>query len=245
MTLYANNDALMCKIFTTMLQGEAQDGFYTLPPHSIWNFSKLFLVFTKEYSSYRWIKKKSDHLFNMKNDLNESLHIYVKWFKAKIIGYDDSITCSALWKGLPADHSFFRELIIGENLTLSNSYALAEKHSIWNEEKCSQKLLKQPYKDTERTQKKTSDKLLNDKNKTGSRRTDRSSTKGGSAPKTYTKFLVLINQIFRDLKDKPWFKLPPPIKRDPFKIDQTKYCSFHKGLRHTTNDCTMWKRYLE
>ncbi|KAM1520247.1 hypothetical protein TB1_022392 [Malus domestica] len=32
MVLYRNKDALMCKIFTSTLQGEAQDWFHTLPP---------------------------------------------------------------------------------------------------------------------------------------------------------------------------------------------------------------------
>ena len=35
MILYKNNNDLMCKIFATTLQGEAQDWFYTLPPQSI------------------------------------------------------------------------------------------------------------------------------------------------------------------------------------------------------------------
>ncbi|XP_048438963.1 uncharacterized protein LOC125476676 [Pyrus x bretschneideri] len=128
MTLYANNDALMCKIFTTTLQGEAQDWFHNLLPRSIWNFSELSLVFTKEYSLYQSIKKKSDHLFNMKKDLKESLRTYVKRFKAekaKIVRCDDSIACSAFRKRLLANHPLFKELIMGENLTLANSYALA------------------------------------------------------------------------------------------------------------------------
>ncbi|KAM1014610.1 hypothetical protein ACFX2C_044574 [Malus domestica] len=68
MILYRNNDDLMCKIFSITLLGKAQDWFYTLPPQSIWNFYELSLVFTKEYSSYRSIKKKSDHLFNVKKN---------------------------------------------------------------------------------------------------------------------------------------------------------------------------------
>ncbi|KAM1903719.1 hypothetical protein ACFX13_041196 [Malus domestica] len=28
-------------------------------------------------------------------------------------------------------------------------------------------------------------------------------------------------------------------------MDQTKYCAFHKGPGHTTNDCAIWRRYLE
>ncbi|KAM2503790.1 hypothetical protein PS1_037778 [Malus domestica] len=72
MILYRNNDDLMCKIFATTLQSEAQDWFYTLPPQSIQNFDELSLVFTKEYSSYSSIKKKSDHLFNVKKNPKES-----------------------------------------------------------------------------------------------------------------------------------------------------------------------------
>nr|XP_028964672.1 uncharacterized protein LOC108172528 [Malus domestica] len=110
-----------------MPQEEAQDWFHTLPPCSIWNFNKFSLVFTKEYLSDRSIKKKSDHLFNMKKDPNESFRTYVKRFKAekaKTFRCDDSIACSTFWKGLPADHPFFEELIMGENLTLIDCYAL-------------------------------------------------------------------------------------------------------------------------
>ncbi|XP_050125805.1 uncharacterized protein LOC126603101 [Malus sylvestris] len=96
MTFYANSDAFMCKILAATLQGKTQEWFHTLPPRSIRNFNELSLVFTKEYSSYRSIKKKSDHLYNMKNDPNESLCTYVKRFKAekaKIVGCDDNIAC--------------------------------------------------------------------------------------------------------------------------------------------------------
>ncbi|XP_070675803.1 uncharacterized protein [Malus domestica] len=150
MTLYPNNDALMCKIFSMTLYGKAQDWFHTLPPRSIRNFNELSLIFTKEYSSYHSIKKKSNHLFNMKNDPNESLCIYVKRFKAKkvkIIECNNSIACLAFRNGLPADHPLFRELIMGENLALIDSYDLAKKHSLWNKANRSQKLPEQLRKD--------------------------------------------------------------------------------------------------
>ncbi|KAM1504105.1 hypothetical protein ACFXTN_000241 [Malus domestica] len=113
MILYRNNDDLVCKIFATTLQGEAQDWFYTLPPQSIWNFYELSLVFTKEYSSYRSIKKKSDHLFDVKKNPKESLRDYVRRFKiekAKIVGCNDSIAIAAFQKGLPADHPLFGKI---------------------------------------------------------------------------------------------------------------------------------------
>ncbi|KAM1000328.1 hypothetical protein ACFX2A_007090 [Malus domestica] len=110
MVLYRNNDAFMCKIFTITLQGEAQDCFHTLPSWSIQNFDDLSLIFTKEYSSYRSIKKKSDHLFKVKKNPKKSLCAYVKRFKAekaKIVGNVDSIASAAFQKGIPADHPLF------------------------------------------------------------------------------------------------------------------------------------------
>ncbi|XP_068307365.1 uncharacterized protein [Pyrus communis] len=94
MVIYQNNDALMCKIFATTLQSEAQDWFHTLLPRSIRNFDDLSLIFTKEYSSYYLIKKKFDHLFNVKKNPKELLRDYVKRIKAekaKIVGCNNSI----------------------------------------------------------------------------------------------------------------------------------------------------------
>ncbi|KAM2165259.1 hypothetical protein ACFX1R_039436 [Malus domestica] len=136
MILYRNNDDLMCKIFATTLQDEAQDWFYTLPPQSIRNFYELSLVFTKEYSSYRSIKKKSDHLFDFKKNPKESLRDYVMRFKVEktmIVRCNDSIARTAFQKGLTADHPLFEKLIMKKYQTLADSFALAEKHALWDE----------------------------------------------------------------------------------------------------------------
>lgn len=77
------------------------------------------MVFTKEYSSYRSIKKKSDHLFNVKKNLNESFRNSMKRFKAekaKIVSYNDLIASAAFLKCLPVDHPLFEELIMKEDL---------------------------------------------------------------------------------------------------------------------------------
>ncbi|XP_050133089.1 uncharacterized protein LOC126609130 [Malus sylvestris] len=111
MILYRNNDALMCKIFTTTLQGEMQD----------------------------WT---SDHLFSLVKDPRETIRDYVKRFKvekAKIVGCNEDITTTAFRNGLPTEHPLFRKLIMGEELTLIASYALAEKHALWDEAKQSNK----------------------------------------------------------------------------------------------------------
>ncbi|KAM2973416.1 hypothetical protein FF2_019970 [Malus domestica] len=92
-----------------------------------------------------------------------------------------------------------------EYLTLANSYALAEKHTLWDKAK--------QYCENEK------------KNKC----MDHSPNRDILAPKAFTKFTISIGQILHQFKNEPWFKLPPPIRGDLTKLDQTKYYAFHKG----------------
>ncbi|CAL8153309.1 unnamed protein product [Prunus armeniaca] len=83
MILYKAKDALMWKVFAMTLREAAQDWFHTLPSRSINSFKELTYIFTKEYTSYRMIKKNPNHLFNLRKKPNESLQGYIKRFKAE------------------------------------------------------------------------------------------------------------------------------------------------------------------
>nr|XP_028945753.1 uncharacterized protein LOC114820040 [Malus domestica] len=138
MILYKNNDTLMCKIFATTLQNEAQDWFHTLPPQSIRSFNELSFIFTKKYLSNCSIKRISDHLFSIIKDHWETISDYARRFKAEkaeIVGCNEDIATAAFRNGLPTEHHLFGKLIMGEELTLATSYALAEKHALWDEAK--------------------------------------------------------------------------------------------------------------
>ncbi|XP_028947425.1 uncharacterized protein [Malus domestica] len=138
MILYRNNDAFMCKIFTTTLLGEAQGWYHTLSSRSIQNFNELSLIFTKEYSFNCLIKRTSNHLFSVIKDHWETICNYVKKFKAekaKIAGCNEDIVTTSFRNGLPTEHPLFIGLIMGEKLILAASYALAEKHTLWDKAK--------------------------------------------------------------------------------------------------------------
>ncbi|XP_009349097.2 uncharacterized protein LOC103940664 [Pyrus x bretschneideri] len=86
----------------------------------------------------------------MKKNPKESLRDYVKRIKVektKIVGCDDSITGAAFQKELLADHPLFEEMIMKEDLTLANSFALAEKYALWDEARQAEKTPKQPRKE--------------------------------------------------------------------------------------------------
>ncbi|XP_020412829.1 uncharacterized protein LOC109947303 [Prunus persica] len=127
----------MCKVFAMTLRGAAQDWFHTLPSGLINSFKELTYVFTKEYTSYRMIKKNPDHLFNLRKKPEESLRDYIKRFKAEkanIVGCDDQIASSAFKKGLPAKHDLYRELTITLSQTLAEVFATAERYALWDDD---------------------------------------------------------------------------------------------------------------
>ncbi|CAL9005927.1 unnamed protein product [Prunus brigantina] len=133
MIFYKANDALMCKVFAMTLQGAAQDWFHSLPSGSINSFKELAHIFTKEYTSYRTIKKNPDHLFNLQKKDDESLRDYIKRFKterANIIGCDDRIASSAFKRGLPIECELYRELTISPCQTLVEVFATAERYAL-------------------------------------------------------------------------------------------------------------------
>ncbi|XP_008244411.1 PREDICTED: uncharacterized protein LOC103342553 [Prunus mume] len=211
MILYKAEDALMCKVFAMTLQGAAQNWFHTLPCRSISSFKELAYVFTKEYTSYRSIKKNPDHLFNLHKKSNESLRDYIKRFKAEranIVGCDDQIASSAFKRGLPTE---------------------SERYALWDDDRITTKKADQVAEQVSQE---------NDKRRSQPQ-------EGASAAESYTKFTIPIHQILTQVKDMPWLKKPSPLKGNSTKKDTSRYCTFHEGHGHYTNDCFAWKRHLE
>ncbi|XP_034208254.1 uncharacterized protein LOC117621818 [Prunus dulcis] len=244
MILYKAEDALMCKVFAMTLRGAAQDWFHTLPSGSINSFKELTYIFTKEYTSYRTIKKNPDHLFNLRKKPEESLRDYIKRFKAEkanIVGCDDQIASSAFKKGLPAEHDLYRELTITPSQTLAEVFATAERYALWDDDRiAAKKSTEQEDRPAKRAEQRGDRLGSRDKDK-GRPRPQREAT----TKENYTKFSIPIHQILAQVKDKPWVKRPSPLKGDPDKRDTRKYCAFHATHGHNTNNCFAWKAHLE
>ncbi|CAL9000655.1 unnamed protein product, partial [Prunus brigantina] len=232
MILHKTEDALMCKVFAMTLRGAAQDWFHTLPSESISSFKELAYVFAKEYTSYQTIKKNPDHLFNMHKKSDESLRDYIKRFKAEranIVGCDDQIASSAFKRGLPTECELYRELTISPCRTLVEVFATAERYALWDDDRIAAKKADQAAKQASQ--------------ENGKRISQ--PQEGAPAAESYTKFTIPIHQILAQVKDMPWLMKPSPLKGNPTKKDTSKYCTFHEGHGHYTNNCFAWKRHLE
>ncbi|CAL9007763.1 unnamed protein product [Prunus brigantina] len=244
MILYKADDALMCKVFAMTLRGAAQDWFHTLPSASIGNFKEFAIIFTKEYTSYKTVRKHADHLFNLRKKPDESLRDYLRRFKAEkanIIGCNDQVASSAFKKGLPTEHELYRELAITPSQTLAEVFATAEHYALWDDDRIA---AKKASKQVDHPTKQASQKSNKFEQKARDKRRSRPQ-EGSSETGTFTEFAIPIHQILAQVKDKPWVRRPLPMKGDPSKRDTSKYCAFHGEHGHYTNNCNAWKRHLE
>ncbi|RVX14217.1 hypothetical protein CK203_011127 [Vitis vinifera] len=80
MTLDIGNDALLCKVFPTSLQGQTLSWFHRLPPNSVDNFRDLLEAFVGQYLCSARHKQNISTLQNIKMQDNESLREFVKRF---------------------------------------------------------------------------------------------------------------------------------------------------------------------
>ncbi|CAL2266525.1 unnamed protein product [Prunus armeniaca] len=244
MILYKADDALMCKVFAMTLRGAAQDWFHTLPSTSIGNFKEFALIFTKEYTSYKTVRKHADHLFNLHKKLDESLRDYLRWFKdekANIIGCNDQVAFLAFKKGLPTEHELYQELAITPSQTLGEVLATAERYALWDDDHIA---AKKASKKVDHPKKQASQKS----NKFEQKAQDKHRSQpqeGGSKTGAFTEFAIPIHQILAQVKDKPWVRMPLPLRGDPSERDTNKYCAFHGEHSHYTNNYNAWKRHLE
>ncbi|XP_034199469.1 uncharacterized protein LOC117614688 [Prunus dulcis] len=232
MILHKTEDALMCKVFAMNLRGAALDWFHTLPSGSISSFKELTYVFTKKYTSYQTIKKNLGYLFNVHKKSDESLRDNIKRFKAEranIVGCDDQIASSAFKRWLPTECELYRELTISPPQTLIEVFATAEHYALWDDDQIAAK---------------KADQVAKQACKENGMRISQPH-EGALAIESYIKFTIPIHQILAQVKDMPWLKKPSPLQGNLTKKDTRRYCRFHEGYGHYTNDCFAWKRHLE
>ena len=65
------------------------------------------------------------------------------------------------------------------------------------------------------------------------------------SPRQYTPLTASMSQVLREVQHERFLRWPSQIKSDPAKRDDTKYCEFHRGHGHRTNDCIQLRKEIE
>nr|CAN81064.1 hypothetical protein VITISV_000727 [Vitis vinifera] len=214
MTLDIGNDALLCKVFPTSLQGQTLSWFHRLPPNSVDNFRDLLEAFVGQYLCSARHKQNISTLQNIKMQDNESLREFVKRFGQAIFQVE------AYSMDAPST-------------TIDDLFRRANKYSMLEDDvqAATQQVLvarQASRSDTKRSAK------LSDRPRPSDRRQE-----GPSRPErpSLTPLFISYEKLLPMIQGLSDFRWPRPLGTDPSKRDHRKRCAFHKEHGHTTETC--------
>ena len=131
MTLDIGNDALLCKVFPTSLQGQALSWFHRLPPNSVDNFRDLLEAFMGPYLCSAQHKQNINTLQNIKMQDNKSLKEFVKRFGQAVLqveAYSMDVVLQIFKRCICPGTPFFESLAKKPPTTMDDLFRSANKY---------------------------------------------------------------------------------------------------------------------
>ena len=111
MNLQKTLDEIMCRAFPTTLKGPARVWFSKIPPSTIRSFDKLGGAFIHHFIGRQRYKRPTSHLLSVRQEVGESLRMYVTRFNKEVLQVDkaeDQVLLTAFQAGLRSRTSCFR-----------------------------------------------------------------------------------------------------------------------------------------
>ena len=270
MELHGYQDPVRCSAFAITLKGPALAWFNRLPPSSISSFTKLSIAFVSHFIRARTYRKPSYHLLTIKQSSQESLRSYVQRFNAESLKVDIldekfAITAIIARLGVQSKDLMFSisknpRASMAEVLSKTEKYINGEEALLSKQRRSStQKEKSKGNKKRERSPKRQTDRDRSPRRSRENR--ERSPIRQGNvrdhrgphhpelqqrySPRQYTPLTASVSQVLREVQHERFLRCPSQMKSDPAKKDDTKYCEFHKGHGHRTDDYIQLRKEIE
>ncbi|XP_043696608.1 uncharacterized protein LOC122647224 [Telopea speciosissima] len=233
------SDAIMCRAFPPTLRKATRTWFTHLEPNSIhefWQFSTAFA-----FTSSRSYKKTPVSLTTMKQKSGETLRSYLTRFnpvKLEVEDLDPKVEYTALLAGIH-DKDLNWELYKSNPSNLMELQARCEEYAMEVENLDAKMDAQEGRTEKKRTEREEKRGHEDDRK----RRRHRSRT----PPKHFERYTPLNqprSEILMQIQNKKFIKWPTKIGNNPNKKNDNKFCRFHNGTRHDTDDCKFLKGRL-
>ncbi|XP_022031283.1 uncharacterized protein LOC110932239 [Helianthus annuus] len=249
---------LWCKMFVQTLVGAARVWWDSLPTGEIDSFEDLESKFILQFSQQRRHTKDRNELLHIRRRDNETVENFIIRFNKEslaIPGVTSDLACGAFLQGVN-DDELLRTLhgrdgvppTIDEILRIAKVYVIQEKavaasHAA-NRKKEALKNQEEREHRGSRGKSRGDRYQRNDKADTRyDRHRNSYSISEPSKPRSeYPNLSKTPAEILASENLK--FNPPKPLKENPNK-DTSKYCEYHKGSGHDTNDCFQLKKQIE
>lgn len=243
MALWESNDALMCKLFPSCLGKVAIRWFHSLHSDSVRSWSQLARKFVSHFIANSRESATIDSLYAIRMRKDESLRQFAARFMER---YSDINECDAK----SAIGAFKLALPQGcrlrENLVLERPTGVAEL-----QERIRQYVNLEDDFRAGRDRRSRTPPCKNGGGESGHHRQGSRSHSGRGFHPAQTQqavhavFKLPMYEILNRIKDKSFFRWPAPLRSNPSRGDQSKYCFYHKERGHTTMDCKALRHFLD
>ena len=231
------SDAITCRCFPMSLGEDPMSWFQSLPTGSITCWNDICERFTRKYASNRALAKTPEGLDNVKQNPGESLRAFLTRFNKeadKIPNLVHDTQLYALRCSLQPG-PFLTSLSKRRAATLDDFQARASKYISLEDSKATTSKQPPPASNS-----KPPAAIHPRPPQLGADMTARRADRGlGGPPKRFDKYAPLnapVSQIFTEALRDDYARRPRPPKQTN-STDTSKFCAYHDGHGHQTDDC--------
>ncbi|XP_061340717.1 uncharacterized protein LOC133287174 [Gastrolobium bilobum] len=246
MSLRGESDSLLCRTFPVFLRKQALEWFTGLPVNSIDSWSDLSLRFIQQFAHCGPQPKTTHNLCGVRQKPGEKVREYYERFQAEarqVKGLENQtyllLFTTRLQPGGLADSLAKKGPATKEELM-----ERIQKYIDLEEFRSSQKQIEQGFREaTFRRPDKPAGRGQFDERRprvVGER--FREAYKIDFTPLNTSRAQILKEVMSTEMRNVP---RPPLIRSSYAQADKTKWCEFHRGYRHYTNDCFNLQNVIE
>ncbi|XP_061357283.1 uncharacterized protein LOC133301643 [Gastrolobium bilobum] len=241
MSLCGESDSLLCRTFPVFLRKQALEWYTGLPVNSIDSWADLSLRFIQQFAHCRPQPKTTLNLCGVRQKPGEKVRDYYERFQAEarqVKGFENQTYLLLFTTGLQPG-GLADSLAKKRPTTKEELMERIQKYIDLEEFRSSQRKIEQGFRRPD----KPAGRGQFDERRTrvvGER--FREAYKRDFTPLNTSRAQILKEVMTTEMQHVP---RPPPIRSSYAQADKTKWCEFHRGYGHYTNDCFNLQNVIE
>ncbi|KAK8951022.1 hypothetical protein KSP39_PZI003144 [Platanthera zijinensis] len=236
MRIFNASDPLLCQVFPTTLKGQARTWFHALRAGTVTSFAELTRQFSDQFIANRRIVRDPSHLSGIRQNEGETLKEFFRRFTAEarqIPGVDPELLRGVFLGGLRP--SGFYSALMRETVPSYPDLVHRVEARIAADEAI--EAHRQQFNDNQKRKRENEPAPQHQEGRF------RRNHQRDQSPREYTPLNTSRTNVFYAIQGKEALRKPRPLPKNTG--DQTKYCEFHHGQGHDTEDCSKLKEEIE
>ena len=231
--------------------------FYSLPPHSLYNFEKITNIFLTQYAARREAKKNNHHILTVKMRQDDSFKSYIGYFQnqlVKVPNCDEDVSALAFINRLQISYPLYKYTLKHDITRMSEVLSQARPYIQLDEVMKSSTTSLSTTIMTERSWSRSTKFQPVSVTRIGGQPAYKSQALSVLSPNPLQAFKMEqhltplrlpINEVFNSIKDQHWLSAQSESDTTLFSPEWKNIVFFNDSKRHKTIHCRTLQKYME